>query len=57
MVTNGEQRAACSASERIADMCALSSSPPYTLTLTVNETWEAAIIEELLAFNRQSAQS
>jgi len=31
------------------------SSPPYTVTLTVNETWEAAITEELLAFNRQHA--
>ena len=26
-------------------------SPPYTVTLTVNETWEATIVEELLVFN------
>ena len=31
------------------------SSPPYTLTLTVSEAWEAAITEELLAFNRRHA--
>ena len=36
-------------------MSSLHSSPPYTMTLTVNETWEAAILEELLAFNRQHA--
>jgi GNAT superfamily N-acetyltransferase len=31
------------------------NSRPYTLTLTVNETWETSIVEELLAFNRQHA--
>jgi GNAT superfamily N-acetyltransferase len=36
-------------------MCALDSSPPYTLTLTVSATWEAALTEELLAFNQQHA--
>jgi hypothetical protein len=30
-------------------------SLPYTLTFSVNETWETAIAEELLAFNRQQA--
>jgi hypothetical protein len=35
------------ASERIPGMSALHSSPPYMVTLTVNETWEAAITEEL----------
>jgi GNAT superfamily N-acetyltransferase len=54
-VTNVEYRAACSAWERIANMSALDSSPPYTFMLTVSETWEAAITEELLAFNRQHA--
>ena len=54
-VTNVDYRAACSASERIGDMRALDSSPPYTFTLTVNETWEAAITENLLACNRPHA--
>lgn len=36
-------------------MSGLQSSPPYSVTLTINETWEAAITEELLAFNRQHA--
>jgi GNAT superfamily N-acetyltransferase len=36
-------------------MSGLDSERPYTFTLTANETWEATIIEELLAFNRQHA--
>jgi GNAT superfamily N-acetyltransferase len=52
---DAQQLAVNGASERILGMSALDISPPYTLTLTVNETWETAITEELLAFNRQHA--
>ncbi len=55
MVTNVKAYTAYRTSERIADMGALDSSPPYTLMLTVSEAWEAAITEELLLFNRQHA--
>ena len=36
-------------------MRSLDNSPLYTVTLTESEAWEAAITEELLAFNRQYA--
>jgi GNAT superfamily N-acetyltransferase len=54
-VANGEQSAACSASGRIAGMDALDSAPPFSFTLTVSETWEAILTEELLAFNQHHA--
>jgi len=36
-------------------MSALHNSQPYTVTLKVNQSWEATIVEQLLAFNRQHA--
>jgi GNAT superfamily N-acetyltransferase len=52
---DAEQLAAVQRIGKDTGMSGLHNAPPYTVTLTMNETWEAAIIEELLAFNRQHA--
>jgi len=53
--SEAKQLAECRASERISNVSGLHNSRLYTVTLTVNATWEATLVEELLAFNRQHA--